>query len=266
VSCGQPMRDDNLEYTWLPFELTEPNKPDMSRGVIPCRVWPLPSDPGGYIMAGRRAQTAKHLWERQGAQAIVVALCTYCTVQLRPPSGGGVPDRTEEYRVESTHNQQLGMEYAHDAATCENYWVSPSTDWQNDGPEGPGYCRRSGKDLRKRVPGRIERLGCMGSGVLTASGQRPSRENKTYAENCARTTWNLAGCRAEASHRDASRGPRHVPVGANPIIENATNFCTVESGTLVRPPRVPCYLMAVTYSVDRYLIIRKDHRRARENS
>jgi len=37
--------------------------------------------------------------------------------------------------------------------------------------------------------------------------------------------------------RDASRGPRYVPVGPSPIIGHATNFCTVESSALARAPR-----------------------------
>jgi len=77
----------------------------------------VPRDPGGYIMASRRAQTAKHLWERQGAQGVAGALCIYCTVQLRPPGGGGGPARTEGDKGQSTYKQQLGKEYMHDAAT-----------------------------------------------------------------------------------------------------------------------------------------------------
>jgi hypothetical protein len=155
VSYGQPIRDD-FGYTWLPYELADPNDPrPPPKGVVLYRVWrPLPGDPGGYIMLRRRAQTAKPLWERQGAQALAVALSIRCTRELRPSGGSGGRGRTDDDKVESTYNQQLGMEYAHDAATGENYWVSPSNDWQNDGPQGPGYYKRSGNDLRKLSPGR----------------------------------------------------------------------------------------------------------------
>ena len=153
VSYGQPMRDD-FGYTWLPYELGNPNDPAKpSKGVVIYRVWPIAGDPLGYIMISRIAQTAKGLWERQGAQAIAVALSIRCTVQLRPPSGGGGSGGSEDDKVESTYNQQLGMEYAHDAATGENYWMS-SADWKDDGPEGPGYYKSSGNDLRKLVQGR----------------------------------------------------------------------------------------------------------------
>lgn len=153
VSYGQPIRDD-FGYTWLPYEVTDPNDPRGGKGVVLYRVWPLPDNPAGYILLLRDARTEKPLWERQGAQAIAVALSIRCTVQLRPPTGSDGRGRTEDDKVESTYNQQLGMEYAHDAATGENYWVSQSTDWQNDGPEGPGYYKRSGNDLRKLAPGR----------------------------------------------------------------------------------------------------------------
>ena len=151
VAYGQPLQDPTFGYTWLPFEL-----PDYRGGVL-YRVWPIPNDPGGYIMLSRRAQTAKPLWEWQGAQAIAVALSIQCIKQLQPspdvpggrrPPGGG--------DVESTYNQQLGMEYAHDPATGENYWVSHGTDWNATGPEGPGYYKQSGNDRRKLVPGRSE--------------------------------------------------------------------------------------------------------------
>ncbi len=150
VSYGQPLRDATFGYTGLPFEL-----PDY-RGVVLYRALPMPGDPGGYIFLSRRAQTLSPLWERQGAQAIVVALSIRCTRQLQPSpdvAGGGRGGSSDD-RAESTYNQQLGMEYAHDPATGENYWVSPGTDWRDTGPEGPGYYTRSGNDWRKLVPGR----------------------------------------------------------------------------------------------------------------
>lgn len=155
VAYGQPLRDDAMGYIWLPFEAAEPAVPgEPGRGVLLYRVWsPLPGDPGGYIVVIRRAQTARSLWQAQGAQAVAVALSIRCTVQLQI----GPSDRTgrsDEDRMESTYNRQLGMEYAHDPVTGENYWVSPGADWQNVGPEGPGYYRRSGNELRRLAPGR----------------------------------------------------------------------------------------------------------------
>jgi hypothetical protein len=147
VSYGQQIRDP-LGYTWLSYEL------ENTKGVVVYRAWSIPGDPLGYILVSRIAATVKSLWERQGAQAVAVALSIRCTRQLQPSSGGDVRGGTEEDKMESTYNQQLGMEYAHDAATGENYWVSPSSDWHDDGPQGPGYYKRSGNELRKLAPGR----------------------------------------------------------------------------------------------------------------
>jgi len=148
VVYGQPLRDATFGYTWLPFELAN------YRGGALYRAWPIPNDPGGYILLQRRAQTFKHLWEHQGAQAIAVALSIRCTRQLQPAPDAAGRRPPGDDQMESTYNQQLGMQYAHDAATGENYWVSPSTDWDETGPEGPGYYKRSGNDRRKLVPGR----------------------------------------------------------------------------------------------------------------
>lgn len=153
VAYGPAIRDDDFGYTWLPFEIGDPSgQREPHKGVVLYRVWaPLPGDPQGYILVQRRAQTLKSLWQARGAQAIAVALSIRCTVQLQPTENG--PGGGDD-RAESTYNQQLGMEYAHDPVTGENYWVSPGSDWQDVGPEGPGYYRRSGNDLRKLAAGR----------------------------------------------------------------------------------------------------------------
>jgi hypothetical protein len=47
----------------------------------------------------------------------------------------------------------LGMEHYHDATTGENYWVSPSRDWNETGPQGPGYYTKVGNGIRKLESG-----------------------------------------------------------------------------------------------------------------
>jgi hypothetical protein len=156
VKYGQPIHDEVFGYTWLPFEIATPGDPmEPAKGVVLYRAWPVPGDPRGYVLVVRRAQTAKSIWSTHGAQAIAVALSIRCTVQLRAGGGEGGSGSADD-RLESTYNQQLGMEYAHDPQTGENYWVSPSADFRNDGPEGPGYYKRSGNDLRRLAPGRSE--------------------------------------------------------------------------------------------------------------
>jgi hypothetical protein len=71
-----------------------------------------------------------------------------------PTTGSGASGRSRsgEDAHESTYNAQLGMEYAHDPRTGENYWVSPSTDVRN-GPQGSGYYKSVGNSLIKLDPG-----------------------------------------------------------------------------------------------------------------
>ncbi len=106
---------------------------------------------GGYVLITR---VRRDLWASHGAQAVAVALSIRCLRSLQPSPDPG-KSRGED-QLESTYNQQLGMEYAHDPATGENYWVNHSTDWLETGPEGPGYYKRSGNDRRKLVPGRSQ--------------------------------------------------------------------------------------------------------------
>lgn len=148
VTYGTPMRDD-FGYTWLPYESGD------AKGVVIYQVWAIPYDPPGYVVVRRLAQTRKSLWKGHGAEALAGALSIRCVRQLQPSPDAATGSSSED-KLESTYNPQLGMEYAHDSVTGENYWVSPSADWQENGPEGPGYYRRTANELRKLAPGRSE--------------------------------------------------------------------------------------------------------------
>jgi hypothetical protein len=101
------------------------------------------------------AKTLKPLWERQGADAIAVALSIRSVVQLRS-GGSSNTGSSEESTVESGYNMQLGREYVHDPDTGENYWVSPSQDYDENGKDGPGYYKRVGVDQKKLSEGRSD--------------------------------------------------------------------------------------------------------------
>ncbi len=152
VSYGRPVQDQ-FGYTWLPFEIALSKPLEPVKGVVIYRVFPVSGDPFGFILVSRRAQAVKSLWETQGAQAIAVAVSIRCTVQLRPPSGMGGRVPSEEDRMESTYNRQLGTEYAHNPETGQLYWMSHSTDWKENGPQGPGYYIQSGNELKKLAQG-----------------------------------------------------------------------------------------------------------------
>ena len=151
VSYGEPVRD-GFGYTILPFEL---GGTAGVKGVVFYKVWSVPGDPYGYIMAIRTAKTVKNLWKSKGSQAVSVALSIRSVVQFQ--SGGNYSSgNTEEKKVESEYNVQLGMEYVHDPDTGENYWVNPAKDYDETGLYGPGYYKHTGNDIKKLVPGRSD--------------------------------------------------------------------------------------------------------------
>jgi hypothetical protein len=84
-----------------------------------------------------------------------VALTIRCTVQLQVSPGYAGSGSPRASREESTYNQQLGTEYAHDPVTGENFLMSHAGDYMQNGPQGPGYYRQVGNDYRKLEPGRI---------------------------------------------------------------------------------------------------------------
>ncbi|MBZ5636769.1 MAG: PDZ domain-containing protein [Acidobacteriia bacterium] len=150
ITYGQPMRDD-LGYIWQPYEKDDTVPP--FKGVVIYRVFPAPGDPLGYVLISRMIQTPKQTWELKGAQALLVGLSIRCNVQLRPSPDSAGRGRSDEDKEESTYNQQLGTEYAHNPETGDMYWMNRASDWHETGPDGPGYYIRSGNELKKLDPG-----------------------------------------------------------------------------------------------------------------
>ena len=123
----------------------------------------FPAGRGGYMIVMRTAGTGAvpGQWQKKGAEAMAVARSLHCQVPNVPPapdppalnpkpkraaSGGGEESNT-------LYNQWLDKEYYHDSQTGQNYWVSLSHDWINDGPEGPGYYAPRGNGIYKLDPG-----------------------------------------------------------------------------------------------------------------
>jgi len=153
VKWGQSLQD-KLGLTVLPFELSDPNEPRQGKGIVIYHVTTVPGDFSGYIIEMYTAQTFKDLWARRGAEAIAVALSIRCTAYMLTWGGASTYRRIDANKIESFYNGELGMEYAHDAATGENFWVNPLTDRNDQGAQGAGYYRKSGNDLKKLLPGR----------------------------------------------------------------------------------------------------------------
>ena len=146
VTYGEPIQDE-LGYIWLPYVKEEVKPP--AQGVYIYRVFPVSHDPRGYILISRIAQMPKQLWERKGALALMVALSIRCNVQLHASPDHPAGLRSDDDKEESTFNQQLGAEYAHNPETGEIYWMNHASDWKETGPQGPGYYIRSGNEWKK---------------------------------------------------------------------------------------------------------------------
>src|SRR5262249_36830545 len=123
----------------------------------------FPAGPGGFVIVMRTAGTGggAGLWPGRAVEASAVARSVHCNVPNVPPQPDPPalnPRRREKHGGEGGHddplyNRWLDKEYYHNPQTGENYWVSPSSDWQENGPQGPGYYGRSGNSTIKLEPG-----------------------------------------------------------------------------------------------------------------
>jgi hypothetical protein len=126
-----------------------------SEGIAYYQVIPVP---GGAMVTRRTATTLTGLWAARGAEAGGVARSLHCNVpsipnRSDPPSLNAKPKRGAEGDGDSEYNVWLEKEYYHNPQTGQNYWVSPSSDWEQNGPEGPGYYSRNGNDVIKLQQG-----------------------------------------------------------------------------------------------------------------
>ena len=153
VKWGQPLQD-KLGLTILPFELKDPNDPRQGKGIVFYQVSKVPGDIDGYIIESYTAQTFKDLWESQGAEAIAVALSIRCTGGIR--SYGSTYRSIDAKKIESFFDKELGLDFAHNSVSGENYWVNAVTDRNDQDAQRPGYYLKSGNDQKKLLPGRKE--------------------------------------------------------------------------------------------------------------
>lgn len=127
------------------------------KGLVAYKVFG--AGDGGYVVLMRTAGAPHATWNRFSAEATAVARSVQCQVPLLPSRAkSDMPDPPRKGKKgreegDSEYSPWLGMEHYHDATTGENYWVSPSRDWNENGPQGPGYYTRIGNDTRKLEPG-----------------------------------------------------------------------------------------------------------------
>ncbi len=55
--------------------------------------------------------------------------------------------------TDTLYNTWLERQYYHNPQSGENYWVSPSENYSQTGPDGPGYYATYGGNLIKLSPG-----------------------------------------------------------------------------------------------------------------
>lgn len=155
-----------------PVQCGAPSTPAPGLTLLECRTPQLvglalyqvfPMGTGGFVLVMRTAATAPGQWASQGALASAAARSIRCNVPLRPSSfdyttglSGRDKPRRKGGEADSGYSRWSGMEHYHDERTGQNYWVSPSRDWVDNGPRGPGYYIGAGNDVRKLDPGRSD--------------------------------------------------------------------------------------------------------------
>jgi hypothetical protein len=135
------------------------------RGMIVYRLYPAPpmSARGSYIISLRVALAPSSAGNRALNTAVGVAAATQCTTQFIAPKNGDIPiprpgdafdrKRGGESGDLTSYNVQLGSQYAHSPSTGQNYLLDRASQYDSNGPDGPGYYRRSGNSYEKLVPG-----------------------------------------------------------------------------------------------------------------
>ena len=111
----------------------------------------------GYAVLMRMAGAPTNTWNRIGEEATAVARSVQCQVPLLPSRMKldipEPPKKGTKNRRKSADSPWFGTESYHDAKTGQNYWVSPTRDWDETGLEGPGYYIKIGNSARKLKPG-----------------------------------------------------------------------------------------------------------------
>jgi hypothetical protein len=137
------------------------------KGIVVYRVYPAPAGypPGSYIISLRIAVADRQKWDADGQRiAAGVAASINCTTMLtrsrgpdtdlpRPGDPPGMRRRGGETDDLADYNAQLGTQWVRSESTGERYLVDHASAWNENGPDGPGYYRKSGNTYEKLTPG-----------------------------------------------------------------------------------------------------------------
>lgn len=133
-----------------------------NHGVAFYQVIPAPGAGDMIVMRMAGTGTTSGLWEKRGSEAMAVGRSLVCQVPSLPSSAdppglnakaeSGANDGNGD-ESDTLYNTWLEREYYHNPQNGENYWVSPSEDYSQTGPDGPGYYATFGNSLIKLDPG-----------------------------------------------------------------------------------------------------------------
>lgn len=127
---------------------------DPKRGIAIYTLYgaPFTFAPGSYTLSARYAVVDKQSTSHDWLVALGVAMSIGCTTQLVPsPSSSSSSshrgaDESDELK---DYNSQLGTQWAHSPSTGENFYLDRSADYNENGPDGPGYYRKAGNSYEK---------------------------------------------------------------------------------------------------------------------
>jgi hypothetical protein len=138
------------------------------KGLVVYRVYPAPPGlgAGSYIISLRIATADRRTWDTGGQRvAVGVAASIACTTMLDAsrtrnidlPRPGDPPSmrnrKSGETNELADYNVQLGTQWVHSESTGQSYMVDAASAWNENGPDGPGYYRKSGNSYEKLTPG-----------------------------------------------------------------------------------------------------------------
>jgi PDZ domain len=168
---GQALGDAGpYNYTGRPYEIgagfvAQELESGGHKAMIVYRLYPAPMGfpNGSYIISLRIAIAPRDALSSALNTAIGVAASINCSTVFVPPKNGDVPlprpgdafdrKRTGETGDLTDYNVQLGSQYAHSPSTGQNYLLDRASQWNDHGPDGPGYYRTVGNTTEKLVPG-----------------------------------------------------------------------------------------------------------------
>ncbi|HEV8308581.1 MAG TPA: hypothetical protein VGW35_13045 [Methylomirabilota bacterium] len=134
-------------------------------GFVFYRIYPGPN-PASYVESVYFAIAAKAQWKTKIRTAAGVVVSIRCVTQLVSTGSGSArpkPNPGSSPRAGCGaggdlrgYQKELGTQYAYSRSTGQNFLLDPSTDWNENGPQGPGYYRRVGTDYEKLELGRSD--------------------------------------------------------------------------------------------------------------